>query len=321
MSGSGARELHRADERKRQPVSPGTRGTIFLETARVISHRAFEAQQFVLRLAAPRCAAHAEPGSFVHLSCDAAIPMRRPLSIMRADAHAGWIELLYKVVGAGLKALAARKAGEELSVLGPIGHPFRTHPERPRALLLGGGVGIPPMVFLAERLARSERSVGASETLAERRTSKPLVLMGSEVPFPFRTRPSQLIVPGIPDGTIACMPLLEEWGVPSRLASCADFPGCFAGFVTELADAWLGSLGEAELAEIEMFACGPTPMLNAAATLARRHGVPCQVSLEEFMACAVGGCAGCTVAVQTAEGPAMKRVCVDGPVFDAYSVF
>jgi len=290
-------------------MSSGTRGTIFLEEARVLSQLAYDAEQFVLRLAAPRCAARAEPGSFVHLACDAAIPMRRPLSIMRAAAREGWIELLYKVMGPGLQALSARKEGETVSVLGPIGRPFAPHPERPRTLLLGGGVGIPPMVFLAERLHAAE---GAW---------KPLVLMGSEVPFPFRTRPSTLIVPGIPAGTIACMPLLEEWGVPSRLASLADFPGCFAGFVTELADAWLASLSSAELREVEIFSCGPTPMLKASAQLARRHQVPCQVSLEEFMACAVGGCAGCTVAVRTPAGPAMKRVCVDGPVFDAYTVF
>jgi dihydroorotate dehydrogenase electron transfer subunit len=296
------------------------RGTIFLEQARVLSHLAYDGEQFVLRLAAPKCAAHAEPGSFVHLTCDTSIPMRRPLSIMRAHPAEGWIELLYKVVGSGLQALAARKPGEELSVLGPIGRPFVAHPERPRTLLLGGGVGIPPMVFLAERLSLRNRDA-ASGGVQSGPVWKPLVLMGSEVPFPFRTRPSKLILPGIPAGTLACMPLLEEWGVPSRLASCSDFPGCFAGFVTELADAWLASLGDAELAEVEIFACGPTPMLKASAALARRCGVPCQVSLEEFMACAVGGCAGCTVQVRTPEGPAMKRVCVDGPVFDAYSVF
>ncbi|HTL20778.1 MAG TPA: dihydroorotate dehydrogenase electron transfer subunit [Steroidobacteraceae bacterium] len=296
------------------------RGTIFLEQARVISQLAYDAEQFVLRLAAPKCAAHAEPGSFVHLTCDASIPMRRPLSIMRAHPREGWIELLYKVVGAGLHSLAARKAGEELSVLGPIGRPFVPHPERPRTLLLGGGVGIPPMVFLAERLSGAQRAAhSAGETSAM--TWKPLVLMGSEVPFPFRSRPSRIILPGVPAGSLACMPLLEEWGVPSRLASCSDFPGCFAGFVTELADTWLASLGQAQLDEVEIFSCGPTAMLEASAALARRYGVPCQVSLEEFMACAVGGCAGCTVQVRTPEGPAMKRVCVDGPVFDAYSVF
>ena len=290
------------------------RGTIFHERAPVLSQVAYEAEQFVLRLAAPKCAAHAAPGSFVHLTCDASIPMRRPLSIMRANPRGGWIELLYKVVGPGLHALAARKAGDELSVLGPIGRPFLPHPQRPRTLLLGGGVGIPPMVFLAERLSARGRE-------PEPARWKPLVLMGSEVPFPFRARPSTIILPGMPAGSIACMPLLEEWGVPSRLATCSDFPGCFAGFVTELADLWLASLGSAELAEVEIFACGPTPMLAASAALARRYGVPCQVSLEEFMACAVGGCAGCAVLVRTTEGPAMKRVCVDGPVFDAYTVF
>jgi dihydroorotate dehydrogenase electron transfer subunit len=289
-------------------VSRQERGTIFLEQARVLSQLAYDAEQFVLRLAAPKCAAHAAPGSFAHLTCDATIPMRRPLSIMRADAAAGWIEILYKVVGPGLHALAAKKAGDTLSVLGPIGRPFLTHPERSRTLLIGGGVGIPPMVFLAERLKSDARY-------------RPLVLMGSEVPFPFRTRPSAIVVAGMPAACIACMPLIEEWGIPCRLASGAQFPGCFPGFVTELAHEWLASLEARQLGEVEIFACGPTPMLQATAALARRHGVPCQVSLEEFMACAVGGCAGCTVEVRTPQGPAMKRVCVDGPVFDAYSVF
>ena len=296
-------------------MTPAHRGTIFLEPGRVISQLAYDAEQFVLRVAAPKCAAHAAPGSFAHVTCDPAIPMRRPLSIMRADARSGWIEILYKVEGRGLHALAARKAGDTLSVLGPIGRPFTAHPERPRTLLIGGGVGIPPMVFLAERLHEAATARGAAVAW------KPLALMGSEIPFPFRTRPSGIIVPGIPAGAIACMPLLEEWGVPSRLASRADFPGCFPGFVTQLADAWLESLGPGELGEVELFACGPTPMLEVTAQVARRHGVPCQVSLEEFMACAVGGCAGCAVEVRTPAGPAMKRVCVDGPVFDAYSVF
>jgi dihydroorotate dehydrogenase electron transfer subunit len=125
----------------------------------------------------------------------------------------------------------------------------------------------------------------------------------------------------MPDAVIACMPMLDEWGVPSRLASLQGYPGCYEGYVTDLAAAWLGSLDRRTLGEVEMYACGPTPMLKASAAVARRFDVPCQVSLEEFMACAVGGCAGCAVRVQTPEGPAMKRVCVDGPVFEANSVF
>jgi dihydroorotate dehydrogenase electron transfer subunit len=286
------------------------RGTLYLEDARVIKQTAYDGDQFVLRLAAPACAARAEPGSFVHLTCDPAIPMRRPLSIMRADPTAGWIEVLYKVLGPGLHALAARKAGDTVSIIGPIGKPFTVHPDRPRPVLIGGGVGIPPMVFLAERLRAEPPD-----------RYKPLVLMGSEIPFPFRTRPSAIVVAGVPTGSIACMPLLEEWGIASRLATRAGFPGCYEGFVTDLADEWLSSLEPPQLSEVELFACGPTPMLAATAAVARRYGVPCQASLEEFMACAVGGCAGCTVLVRTPEGMAMRRVCVDGPVFDALTVF
>ena len=286
------------------------RGTIFVEDAELLSQQEFPGQQFVIRLRAPKCAAAATPGSFAHLTCDPQIPMRRPLSIQRVDAAAGWVEMLYKIVGPGLEALSRRPVGSTISVLGPIGNGFRPSPERPLTLLVGGGVGIPPMVFLAESLkARTDADW------------RPLVLMGSEIPFPFQARPSTIIVPGIPEGVIACMPLLDGWGVPSRLATLAGFAGCFDGYVTDLAAAWLSSLDKQALAQVEMFACGPTPMLQATARVARRFGVPCQVSLEEFMACAVGGCAGCAVPVVTDAGLAMKRVCVDGPVFDANAVY
>jgi dihydroorotate dehydrogenase electron transfer subunit len=290
-------------------AAPSHRGTIFLEDAAVLEHRAYAGGQFVMRLAAPRCAAVATPGSFVHLTCGPGLPMRRPLSIMRASAAGGWVEVLYKVVGHGLAELALRKPGETLSCLGPIGHGFSANPARPRLLLVGGGVGIPPMIFLAEALS------------AARGAFRPLVLMGSELPFPFELAALKLPAPGIPAGATAAMPLLESIGVPSRLASLSGFAGCHRGLVTELAAAWLAALTPAELGEVEVFACGPHGMLVAVAALARRLGVSCQASLEENMACGVGGCAGCTVLVRTPEGPAMKRVCVDGPVFDAATVF
>lgn len=292
------------------PQHPEHRGSICLEDGELLSQQAYAGEQYVIRIRAPKCAARAVPGSFAHLSVDDDIPMRRPLSIMRADAQAGWIEILYKVVGPGLAALARRRIGDSLSVLGPIGQGFTTHPSRSRPLLIGGGVGIPPMVFLAESLRDDSRA-----------DWQPLVLMGSEIPFPFQTRPSTILVPGVPAGVIAAMPLLDGWGIASRLASRSGFPGCFDGFVTELAAALLASLDAIALAEVEIFACGPTPMLEATARLAARFGLPCQVSLEEFMACAVGGCAGCAVRVKTASGVAMKRVCVDGPVFDGSAVF
>jgi dihydroorotate dehydrogenase electron transfer subunit len=231
--------------------------------------------------------------------------MRRPISIMRASAGQGWLDFLYKVVGDGTALLAQRQVGETISVMGPIGLPFEVNARRP--LLIGGGVGMPPMIFIAESLRKTD--------------AKPFVILGSEVPFPFDARPSQLMLSGIPDGVIAAMPLLDDWGIPSRLTSLQGYPGCHQGYVTDLARSWLESLTEAQRNEVTIYSCGPHPMLEAVVSLAREFELPVQVSLEEFMACAVGGCAGCVVEVKTAQGPAMKRVCVDGPVFDGYSVF
>lgn len=227
---------------------------------------------------------------------------------MRASPEQGWIEVLYKTIGMGTSLLSERRVGETINLLGPIGNHFEVHSRRPRALLVGGGVGIPPIVFLADTLRRT-------------RDSPPLVMMGSEVPFPFHARPSQILVPKLPQGVIAAMPLLDDWGIPSRLASLQGYCGCFEGYVTELARSWLENQSKTAHREIEIFACGPHAMLAAVSALARDHDLPCQVSLEEFMACAVGGCAGCAVLIKTPSGPAMKRVCVDGPVFTAETVF
>lgn len=284
------------------------RGTIYLESAQVLSQQSFDGDQYILRVQAADCAATARAGQFAHLSCDPMLAMRRPISIMRVDAQQGWVDFLYKAVGKGTSLLAQRKPGENISVLGPIGQPFTADPGRPRSLLLGGGIGMPPMILLAEQI---KRQAGC----------QPLVLLGSEVPFPFRQQPSRILVPGIPDGAIAAMPLLEDWGIPCRLASLQGYPGCYDGYITELARGWLDSLDDQQRSQVEIFACGPHPMLEATTRLASDYDLPCQVSVEEFMACAVGGCAGCVIEVQTEQGPAMKRVCVDGPVFDAYSVF
>jgi dihydroorotate dehydrogenase electron transfer subunit len=283
------------------------RNTLFVEDAVILSQEHHSGNQYVLRVAAPQCAEHARPGSFAHIQCVPTLPLRRPLSIMRANTGQGWVEFLYKDVGVGTHALSGRRTGETVNLIGPVGRPFKPDRARPRVLMLGGGVGIPPIIFLAD-------------SLRDDLHWRPLVLMGSEIPFPFPARPSRILVPGVSSEVIAAMPLLDDWGTPSRLASLQGFPGCFQGYITDLARGWLESLSDAERAEVGIFACGPHPMLTATAQLAQEFRLPCQVSLEEYMACAVGGCAGCTVQVITPDGAAMKRVCVDGPVFDALMI-
>ena len=284
------------------------RDTIFVEDCEILSHQAFDGDQYIMRVHAPKIAAKAQPGSFAHLTVHPLRPMRRPISIMRVNKASGWVDFLYKKLGEGTALLAENKVGENINIMGPIGKAFEIKPERKRPLLIGGGVGMPPMIFVAEECHKQK-------------DYEPLVILGSEVPFPFTIKPSEIMVPGMPGGVIASMPLLDEWNIASRLASLQGYAGTFEGYVTDLARHWLNALTEEQRAEVEIYSCGPHPMLEAVAKLAKEFDLPCQVSLEEFMACAVGGCAGCVVEVQTETGPAMKRVCVDGPVFDAYRVF
>jgi len=284
------------------------RDTIHLETAEIISKQQFPGDQVIIRLHAPECAKHAVAGSFAHLQCHPQRLMRRPISIMRRSKKDGWVDFLFKILGEGTQLLAEREVGEKISLMGPIGKGFELKKEKTLPLLIGGGVGMPPMIFIADEIRQQPEH-------------KPLVILGSEVPFPFTQATSKIPVKGVSETTNHSMPILEQWGIPSRLASLQNYTGCFQGYVTDLARQWLDQLSPDELAQVEIYSCGPHPMLAAVAKLAQDYNLPCQVSLEEFMACAVGGCAGCTVEVSTPTGLEMKRVCVDGPVFSAQDVF
>lgn len=183
---------------------------------------------------------------------------------------------------------------DAVTLRGPGGQSLALHPSRPRLLLLGEGAGIGPTLFIAERARElvapqasgfpsqmgppmSQTQASLPQAMSQPAPWRPLVLLGSTgLPFPFRPRPSVIVVPGIPTGIIACMPLIEEWGIASRLASTLDLPGCFEGSAAALADAWLGSLTASELAEVEVFPNGPASMVRAVLELAGRYSVECQ---------------------------------------------
>jgi dihydroorotate dehydrogenase electron transfer subunit len=283
------------------------RNKIFVEQCEVLQHQAFEGEQFILTLKSDKIANDTKIGQFVHIKCSDELLMRRPISIMKVDKEQGTFDLLYKRLGDGTTKLSQRKVGEILDVMGPIGVPFELHKNKKRPLLIGGGVGMPPMIAIAQNIKNDKNT-----------HYQPFAILGSEVPFPFELEKSKF-----PDiaGATATMPLLEDWKIPCRLASNENYEGVFKGFVTDLARAYLDALTKEQRLEIEIFSCGPEPMLKAVYEVAKEYNLPCQVSLEEFMACAVGGCAGCVVEVKTPLGNRMKRVCVDGPVFNAFDVF
>ena len=282
------------------------RQLVFLEEGLILQQRKYLQDQYVLRLHLPRCSNTAMPGQFIYLQCDSNLRMRRPYSIMSSSPSQGWVEVLYKIVGYGSSLLGAKRQGDILSSIGPIGNGFIVHDQYPRSLLLGGGVGMPPIFFLAESLKNHQ-------------TIEPLVIFSSERVFPFSVCRSKIHVAGFGENNSAHASL-EALGIATRLCSKQHYPGCFNGFIDEAADVCLSKLSSVEMSQVEIFACGPQPMLKMIAALAHKYNLPCQLSLEEYMACGLGGCAGCVVSVVDQGHVAMKRVCVDGPVFNLASL-
>ena len=232
--------------------------SIEVEEAEVLSQQSVAGVWSILRAKAPRLAALVQPGQSIQIrSGDVSAP------VMRAKAHTGVIDLLFREDQA--TDANAHKAGERLSISGPIGAGFDLSSRKARPLLIAQGLGIAPIIFLAETLREH-----ASQ-------SNPLVFLGTRDSFPFRTRPSTILLPDIPDGVIACMPLLEEWGIASRLASSDDAPGCFDGSASELAAIWLRSLDQTAISGVEVFASGDRDFVFAATELSQQFGIPCQI--------------------------------------------
>ena len=218
-------------------------------------------------------------GQFLHIACGEGLLLRRPISVcmVQEDQPRDTARIVFEVRGEGTRWLSQCQAGDRLNVLGPLGNGFAVTPDD-RLLLVGGGIGVPPLLGQAALTA-----------------GKATAVLG------FRSADRAMLV--------------EEYReYCPEVYLCSD-DGSLGrhGFV----DAQLKDILEKDKNFTAVLACGPKPMLKNVAKVAAEYGVPCQVSLEERMACGVGACLGC--AVQMADGT-MKHVCKDGPVFDAKEV-
>ena len=216
-------------------------------------------------------------GQFVHIKCGHSRLLRRPISI--CDWQDGLVRVVFEVRGEGTGWLARRAPGDRLDVLGPLGHGFDVSGKK--LLMVGGGIGVPPMLGCAKQAATRGSQVWAA--------------------LGFRDIGHQMLTAEFAQ-TTAGMELISDDGSTGR-----------QGFVTELVSELLDREGDFDA----VLACGPKPMLKGVAAASHSRGVPCQVSMEERMGCGVGACLVC--ACQTADGR-MKHVCKDGPVFDAREV-
>lgn len=226
-----------------------------------------------------------KPGQFVMLGFPGSIDplLRRPFSIHRLTAEPGrpGLEILYKTIGPATRRMAQLTPGESVSLMGPLGSAFLIPGGARRVYLAGGGVGVAPLVFLAERLAA--------------------------LPSPPELR---LYLGGRSREDLMCVPEFERLGVPTVLTtddgSCGE--QCLVTHPLETAV-------RTEPPEL-ILACGPKPMLACVLGIARAHRVPCQVSIETMMACGMGACLGCAVPGRQ-DAARFLHACLDGPVFEA----
>ena len=235
-----------------------------------------------MTLDAPQIAADVRPGQFVMVRSlggwDPLLP--RAFSVYHADPEGGCIDILYREVGRGTARLRGNEPGMRVHVWGPLGNFFRL-PEGDRVVLVGGGVGVPPLVYWAEYLAQMAVPMDMV-ALVGAATGRYLVGLD-------HLRRSRALV---------------------RTATDDGSTG-HHGFVTELLPEFIDD-GRAHL-----YACGPMPMLAAVARIAEAAGLPAELALEAPMACGVGACLGCTV---PRRGGGYARVCSDGPVFRAEEI-
>jgi len=258
------------------------------EQARLLSNREVAADFFWARLNAPYIAAHIEPGQFVNIEVGAGVAalLRVPLSVSGVDREAGIIEVLYEAVGPKTRALSRFGPDAMLPTLGPLGQGFAP-PEDRQVVLVGGGIGVPPLLYWGLELRQRAHQIAL--LVGARTANKHL--------------PSELLTPAA-----------------DRVRRATDDGSRgHAGLVTDLLQDELAGKGPCAV-----YCCGPPGMMRATAALCLAAQVPCQVSLEEYMACGIGICVGCAVELAAAKGDTeygrYARVCVDGPVFDVRQI-
>ena len=254
----------------------------FQEKVELLRSEQLTSDIFRLTLSSPAIAGAAAPGQFVMVrTTEARDPLlRRPFSISQASSD-GSFQILFKVLGRGTNLLAHCREGESLSVLGPLGSGFRLDTESP-AVLIGGGMGIAPLLFLAKRLLRKGK------------TGAPQVMLGAR-------------------NGAELQPLVDDFQTLGLRAQCATDDGSlgYHGLVPDCLRKMRPS------PDTVVYCCGPRPMMAAVAAICKEQGLACQVSLETAMACGMGACLGCTVPM--ADG-SYGHACNEGPVFPAHKV-
>ncbi len=222
------------------------------------------------------------PGQFFTLRVTGqSVPLlRRPFAFSGYDPQAGSVSVIYQRRGTATQILAGKRRGDTLDVIGPLGNTFLPPESDELPIIIAGGVGIGPMLFWTDRLIHDG--------------FKPL--------FVFGARSKDLVLQ------------IDSFSAVDPKVCTDDGSLGFHGTTID----YLHQIDNQKLTKAVMYGCGPNPMLKACHQFAQEHGIMCQVSMEQVMACGVGACMGCVIKV--VREPGYARVCKEGPIFDSKDV-
>lgn len=260
---------------------------------KILSRKEVAPNIYLMKLEAPEIAQEALPGQFIHIKCseDNYPLLRRPISIHRIDKERGEIYILFQIRGEGTRLLSQRVAGDDLDILGPIGNSFNIYPKSKKIMIIGGGIGVAPLLALGEESIRQ----------------------GKEV---------RVLIGALKKELVIGEENFRKLGAKVDVAT-NDGSYKYEGLVTELLKETIINRG---WLPDQIFACGLKPMLRKIVEISQDFHIDCQVSLEERMGCGIGACLGCVCKIKTKDKKEdgiryeFKRVCVDGPVFKGSEV-
>ena len=252
------------------------------EKAQVVEHDNFQGEYRVLRLAAPVVGPLVKPGQFLELQ----IPrlneriLRRPFSIYQADAEG--VSVLYKAVGRGTEAMRHLAVGDTVNIIGPLGNGYPEAAEGKLPVLVAGGYGNAALYLKAKELKTRGVAFFGGRSEIDILCIKEFEALGWDV-----------------------RPTTDDGSIGTR------------GLVTAAFDPWMA---EQDIENLELFVCGPNPMLKAMGDRAIEHGFTAWLSIDKHMACGVGACLTCVIKKKTDDGWEWSRCCNDGPIYEAREV-
>lgn len=295
----------------------------YRESVKILSCEEIGTDIFSLRMQTDHIAAAALPGQFVTVYAnDSSRLLPRPISICEADGQSGVLRLVFRIAGKGTEEFSKLREGDMVDIAGPLGNGFPlTAAEGKRVFLIGGGIGIPPMVETAKWLCgkcscdsaadirpdadeeqmTGTQSVAAQSAAAQADDVQPAPIKAADVKAILGYRDEQFLLEDFPCETV----IATEDGSAGTKGNVID------------------AIEAGNLSADVIFACGPTPMLRALKKYSESKGIGCWLSLEEKMACGIGACLSCVCKTKEVDEHSQvknARVCTEGPVFISTAV-